>query len=133
MKVKFLLIGVFSLITLGMLAGSNYAEIDPQTIVGMWTFDEGQGNIAGDLSGNGHDGTVPGNVKWVTGKFDKALEFSGKPKAYVSVPHHDDFNLETYSLVAWVNVPKPPVNWSGVIIKRNPGHAGCYTPCAHDG
>jgi len=26
MKVKFLLIGVFSLITLGMLAGSSYAE-----------------------------------------------------------------------------------------------------------
>ena len=58
MKVKSLLIGVFSLIALGMWVGSNYAEIDPQTIVAIWTFDEGKGDIAGDFSGNGHDGKM---------------------------------------------------------------------------
>ena len=45
MKVKSLLIGVFSLIALGMWVGSNYAEIDPQTIVAIWTFDEGKGTV----------------------------------------------------------------------------------------
>ena len=39
------------------------AEIDPDTIVGMWLFDEGKGNVATDESGNGLDG-----------------EFNGKPK-----------------------------------------------------
>ena len=124
MKVKSLLIGVFSLIALGMWVGSNYAEIDPQTIVAIWTFDEGKGDIAGDFSGNGHDGKIPDKVKWVTGKFDTALEFDGS--AMVEVEHHDDLNLETYSLVAWVKAPEPPGKWSGVIIKRNPGHAGHY-------
>ena len=65
MKVKILLIGV--IFTLGMLAGSNYAEIDPSWIVASWTFDEGSGEIARDVSGNGHDGAVPGDVKWVDG------------------------------------------------------------------
>lgn len=46
-------------------------------------FDEGSGNEAKDLSGNGFNGTLHG-PKWVDGKFNKALEFDGKDN-YVSV------------------------------------------------
>ena len=139
MKVKFLLIGV--IVTLGMLAGSNYAEIDPSWIVGIWTFDEGSGEEARDVSGNGHDGKVPGDVKWVDGPFGTALEFDGSPipdaggdsfldGSVVEVPYHDDLNLrDVYSLVAWVKVDpenaccdRNPEPWGGIIVKRNHVH-----------
>ena len=45
-------------------------------LVGAWHFDEGQGNIAHDSSGNNNHGTIYG-AKWVDGKFGKALEFDG--------------------------------------------------------
>ncbi len=139
MKVKFLLIGV--IVTLGMLAGSNYAEIDPSSIVAFWTFDEGSGGTAGDVSGNGHDGTVPGNVKWVDGPFGTALEFDGSPipdaggdalldGSVVEVPYHEDLDLrDVYSLVAWVKADpenaccnRNPEPWGGIIVKRNHVH-----------
>ena len=61
-----------------MLAGVSSAKIDPETIVGMWLFDEGKGDVAKDSSGNGNDGKLMNGPKWVAGKFGKALEFDGK-------------------------------------------------------
>ena len=57
-------------------AGQSYAEIDPETVVGVWLFDEGEGEIAGDSSENGNGGKIFG-AKWVDGKFGKALDFDG--------------------------------------------------------
>ncbi|MDE0555538.1 MAG: hypothetical protein OXI24_15055 [Candidatus Poribacteria bacterium] len=39
-------------------AATGYAKIDPKTVVGIWLFDEGNGKVAEDLSGNGHDGEL---------------------------------------------------------------------------
>jgi hypothetical protein len=67
-----------SLIVIGLLfAGVSHAKVDPKTCVGLWLFDEGQGEIAKDSSGNGLDGTLMSKPKWVNGKFGKALEFDG--------------------------------------------------------
>jgi len=52
-------------------------------------FDAGQGDVAVDLSGNGHDGSIEG-AKWVEGKFGKALSFNGTD-TFVEVPFADDF------------------------------------------
>jgi hypothetical protein len=60
MRVKYLLIAVVVLFAVGMLGGSSYAEINPESIVGLWFFDEGTGNIAEDSSGNGSDGEIVG-------------------------------------------------------------------------
>ena len=66
-------------------------------------LDEGSGKVAKDLSGNGNDGEINGNDKWVDGQIGKALEFSG---GNVKVPHKEELNLVTFSMVAWLNVPK---------------------------
>ena len=60
-----------------MFAGISYAVIDPKTCVGMWLFDEGDGDVAKDSSGNGNDGDFTGKPKYVDGKFGTALEFDG--------------------------------------------------------
>ena len=60
-----------------MFAGISSAEIDMGTCVGLWLFDEGTGEIAGDSSGTGNDGAIKNGPKWVEGKFGRALEFDG--------------------------------------------------------
>jgi hypothetical protein len=73
-------------------AGSGYTRIDPNTIAGLWLFDdEDQGDVVEDLSGNGNDGTLMGKPKWVKGMFGTALEFNGSN--YVSVPDSDSLDM----------------------------------------
>ncbi|HXX92833.1 MAG TPA: LamG domain-containing protein, partial [Planctomycetota bacterium] len=48
-------------------------------LVGWWTFDEG----AGDLSGNGHDATVPLDSSWEPGRVGRALWLKGGSGATV--------------------------------------------------
>jgi hypothetical protein len=53
--------------------------VDPDAIVGVWLFDEGEGEVIRDSSGNGNDGNVA-QSKWVDGKFGDAVEFTGSGK-----------------------------------------------------
>ncbi len=62
-----------------IIASPSYSKINSETIVGIWLLDEGQGDIAKDASGNGHDGEFIGlNPQWVKGKFGRAFEFDGQ-------------------------------------------------------
>ena len=61
-----------------MFVGQSSARIDPETIAGMWLFDDGTGKVAKDASLNGNDGEILGSPKWVKGKFGMALEFDGQ-------------------------------------------------------
>ena len=64
-----------SLIIVGfMLAQLGNAEIDPESIVGAWLFDEASGKVAKDSSDKGNDGDLVGGAKWVKGKFGNAIE-----------------------------------------------------------
>ena len=78
-------------------------------------FDEGQGEVTVDLSGNGHDGTLEG-PEWAEGKFGKSLSFDGA-ETFVEVPFSDDFIIaEGITLGAWVTANVPfGTAWKGVI------------------
>ncbi|MCK4294226.1 MAG: LamG domain-containing protein, partial [Planctomycetes bacterium] len=49
---------------------------DP-TLVGWWTFDEGEGDTAFDWSGHGNHGTLIDDPQWVPGQIGGALDFDG--------------------------------------------------------
>jgi hypothetical protein len=121
---KFSLICV-SLIFLGLIfADLSSAKIDPETFAGVWLFDEGKGKVAEDLSANGNDGELVGNLKWVEGKFDsKALEFDGT--THVDCGNPDSLNIdgEAITLAAWVN-PNTIAGLDAVIEKECGGSAG---------
>ena len=69
--------------------------------VGIWFFDEGQGDEAADSSGHGHTATVVGGkLEWDEGKIGKAVGF--KPGTYLEVAHTDKLDLETFTVAAWV-------------------------------
>lgn len=53
--------------------------IDPSSLVGWWSMEEGSGTTTQDRSGNGGTGTLSGASipAWSTGRFGKALLFNG--------------------------------------------------------
>jgi hypothetical protein len=121
MKVRCSSIAVVAMFIAGVLTASSDAKIDPETITGMWLFDEGDGDIAEDLSGNGNDGTLEG-ATWVDGKFGKAIEFNGVSD-YVDTgndPITDTVGTTILSISAWV---KRATDTSRVLvaIRRSPG------------
>jgi len=73
-------------------------------LVGHWTFDEGQGTMAFDSSGNGLDGMLRGNPAWVPGQLGGSLSFNGSSD-YVEVPDHPLLALtEQITIAAWTNM-----------------------------
>ena len=75
------------------------AEIDPETAVGVWLFDEGAGKTTQDSSGKGNDGTING-AKWKDGKIGKALEFDGAQ--WVSIDSTPELQLgDELTMMAW--------------------------------
>ncbi|MBC8457313.1 MAG: LamG domain-containing protein [Deltaproteobacteria bacterium] len=67
-------------------------------------FDEGKGAEVKDLSDNGNHGVINGDVKWVDGKKNKALEFGGDIGQYVEVADSESlhFGKEPFAYMAWV-------------------------------
>ena len=97
------------------------AEIDRKSIVGVWLFDEGSGKTAKDSSGQGNDGTLNNNPKWVSGKFGKALEFDGKDD-YVEVPDSNALDVTAITLTAWVKGKVDQLVDGNVIVYKNPSY-----------
>jgi hypothetical protein len=107
-------------IILFLSIGLAYGVVDPHTVA-AWTFDELEGDVVRDVSGNGHDGVLKDGAKWSReGKFGGAIEFDGV-EACVEVPHDDDLNLEAFSIEAWVKCT-PGAN-QAILHKQGPGNA----------
>ena len=104
MRAKYLsFITLVILIVTSMMVCSAHAAIDPKTVVGAWLFDEEDGDEVRDSSGNGRNGApAAGNLERVEGKFGDALEVAPGVGSRVHVEYHDSFDLETFTLMAWV-------------------------------
>ena len=125
MRAKCCLIGIVVLFVMGILTGSGYAQIDPASILGLWLFDENDGNVAEDSSDHGRDGTLKGGVPpaWVEGHSGSALSFSGAN--YVDCGNPPEFNVKTFSIAFWVNIPATQ-GWKHIVSRGshqgdNPG------------
>ena len=68
------------------------AVLAEEGLVGYWSFDNIQGDVAEDSSGNENHGTLTGGPEQVDeGKFGKALILDGTKQQKVEVPHSDSF------------------------------------------
>lgn len=74
-------------------------------LLAYWSFDEGNGNIANDYSGNGYHGSIFG-ATWTTGYSGSALDFDGDLD-YVDLNLYSEdlgFNkTDDYKISAWIN------------------------------
>ena len=114
---------ILGLVVAFMLTASPpvLAKVDPETLVGMWLFEEGAGDVAKDTSKSGNDGTIVGPKKWRDGKFGRALEFDGNG-VYVQVDSNDSITLEELTIVAWANLePSQGTRWQSIMMRgQNP-------------
>lgn len=81
-----------------VLIGQSSAEMDKESVVGIWLFDENGGDTAKDSVGN-NDGTLLKDPKWVEGKFGNALEFDGTNGVEIANP--ENFEFLTWTYVLW--------------------------------
>lgn len=137
-KVKKVLVGCSFLVGFLLITGICFnlagAEDVEESLIAFWRFDEGEGTIAKDVSGNSHDGKVRGNVKWVEGKFGKALYFSGKNSAVV-IPNAGELNpTQAITIEMWMKPDKydhrERAKMHDLFNKssdRGPGYRFCYT------
>ena len=95
---------------------AGYAKAD---LVGLWLFDDGTGKVAKDSSRNGNNGTI-NNATWTDGKYGKALEFNGT-NANVEIQHASMLSVETFTLMAWMNVPGFTGNWQTIATQDTAG------------
>ena len=106
--------------------------------IGWWKLDEGQGSRAVDSSGNGNHGALTNMTPatdWVTGKFNKGLDFDGSDD-YVSVVDNGiilDFDaVKPYTWTAWINWRSFPTSQQCYISKdlcivKNTGYNLCLS------
>lgn len=104
---RFILV-CFSLSVIGLVfLGQSFAEIDLETCVAAWLFEEGAGKKIKDSSEYGNDGDIQGSPGWVAGKFGKALDFDGAAD-HVIVPDSDSLDLNHITMAAWINLRSYP-------------------------
>jgi len=87
------------LLLLGLSVTSIWAQVEPEFIVGIWSFDEGKGDVAKDYSENGRDGDIQG-ASWEDGKFGQALSFD-KGNTVV-VPLGKGIVRDKVSVILWL-------------------------------
>ncbi len=89
--------------------------VDPD-LVGHWTFDDGGGSTAADLSGNGNDAVVNG-ARWVEGRIGGALRFEGKGEK-VEAPDREALRLVgDFTIAFWMRKESECKDWIRMVGK----------------
>jgi len=115
-KLVFLISFVF---VLGL--ATTVAEAADPDLIAWWTCDEGAGNVVGDASGNGHDGTfVEGDPAWVDGIRGSAVQLTGP--TLIEIPPLDVVLTEA-TMAGWIKPNGSQPDWSSFIMTRDPGLA----------
>lgn len=85
-------------------------------LVAHWTFDEPDGQVVRDVSGNGHTGTIVGNVIRTQGVQGNALAFDGEKENSVRFGSPKDFHLsQAFTIMAWVRRSDAGTLWDGIV------------------
>ena len=125
MRFRLVWIGIVVLFIAGVLTVSSDAIVDPDTIIGMWKFDDGKGDTATDSSENGNDGTLMSKPKWVDGMFGKALEFDGTN--FVDMGNDESLQFDgSVTIVCWVKPESVGAGRQNIVCKSYGGE-GCLT------
>ena len=117
-KVIIMAVTLSLFVLIPLLSSADYSA----GIVLNFSFDEGSGDVAMDLSGNGHDGKID-KPEWVDGKIGGALKFGGAGSGtWVTVESTDALNVNECTFMAWINAE----TWDGTrqIVGKSV-HGGC--------
>lgn len=113
-----ILLFTFLFVTIPCVMSADFAD----GLILYHTYDEGDGDVAKDISGSGHDGKID-NPNWVDGKFGKALQFNGAGSGmFVTVESTEALNVNECTFMAWVQAE----HWNATrqIVGKSV-HGGC--------
>ncbi len=89
-------------------------------------FEDGTGKVAEDKSGNGNDGTLEGDTKWIDGKYGKAISLNGKDSG-VTVPDSDSLDTpDEITVEAWLYPLSANVDYPEIVLK---GYGTAFELC----
>jgi hypothetical protein len=118
-----LLAATLALVQGGALYGAWNPLGDP-ALIGWWSCDEGAGNVVGDSSANGNDGTfVNGDPVWTPGVFGNAITLVAP--TLVEVPAMG-LTLNEATMAGWFMPYGVQPDWAAIIMHRNPGKASGF-------
>jgi len=93
----------------GVWIQESPSKIDPESLMGVWLFDQGKGDTVVDTSGNGNDGEIV-DAERVDGKNGKGIEFDGTNHVVIPASRTVNDFLDGFTYLLWV---KPLGNPSG--------------------
>lgn len=112
---------LFALFLAISLTTNIRAQMAKEAVMGCWLFEDDNGDIVTDSSGNGYDATFVGAADWADGKYGSGIELQG---GQVTVPGTEEtFQLTTYSLLAWIQ-PENTGGFQGIMHKEEGGTSG---------
>jgi len=113
MSKKLILMACFVFV-LGL--ATTVAEAADPDLLAWWACDEGAGNVVGDISGNGHDGTfVNGDPSWVAGIHGGAVQLNGP--TLIEVPALN-VTLTEATMAGWIKPDGSQPDWAAIIMTR---------------
>ncbi|MDJ1501195.1 LamG-like jellyroll fold domain-containing protein [Xanthocytophaga agilis] len=93
-------------------------------LLAYWKFDEGQGTVVSDASGNGNNGTIVGSGGWTTsGKVGAA--FTNSTTTYVSVGDKRSLDLypnKPFTITAWFKTAATRTDVVYMIVSKSTGY-----------
>ncbi|HWI94623.1 MAG TPA: LamG-like jellyroll fold domain-containing protein [Solirubrobacterales bacterium] len=108
----------------GVSASVAFASATP---IAAYSFDEGEGETAEDLTGDGHTATIEG-ASWSThGRYGGAMEFDASEEDVLKVPDSPELDFsEEFTLEAWVHPSGEESSWAPIIAKQQGGGKGAH-------
>ena len=104
-------------VTAGLLIGQvGSAWAQDEHTVGLWHFDEGDGEDVMDVSENQLHGIQVG-CEWEKGRFGAALRIA-QAGSHVAIPHSEVLDLQVFSVEFWTRYTDPPVSPSAFMSNR---------------
>ena len=88
-------------VVLGLVGVVTAGNIDPD-LVGWWTFDDGEGSVAKDLSGNGVDAVFFGGATWATDAAHGGVVTFDGVDDYVFIDGF--YSVPVYTVTLWFRV-----------------------------
>ena len=115
---KLVIFGAVISIVMLMSLTQGFSAVDPETVVGVWLFNEEVGDIAKDLTENALDAEFLDPVKWTDGKFDGGLEFKSGGLVNAGTSPLLNVGKANFSILAWFKYSKTADDWHATIIEK---------------
>ena len=98
-----------------------------------WTFDEGNGTVAHDATGNGVDATIYGSGQWGSGISRSALDLTGN-SGWAEAGPNDNLKAQgKYSIALWFKSSGSQQGWTQILSKRQDVFSPYFVQFDEDG